>query len=532
MENRNSYFKPLKKEGKLYLVFYPAAEGGRSLDVKDVVAYLAEQGYGEYDLKELNRAVNSFTSEEVFVGMDTGIPIHEKVKISLSLDNMMVRCTFYPPADDGRNATEEDIQDALTHEGVVYGFDEDMIKNLSEAHEYCVEYLIAKGVPPTRGIDAKIEYYFSTNLSLKPKHNEDGTVNYHDLNIISRVEKGQLLARLIPAVAGSAGKDVLGGELKPRDVQNLKLSYANNITLSEDKTELYSDVTGHASLVDGKVFVSGIYEVPADVDNSIGDIDYPGNVSVKGNVKSGFIIHADGDIIVEGVVEGAQLYAGGQIIVKRGIHGMGKGLLRAKGNIVIKFIESAVVKSGGYVETESIIQSKVSADSEVRVSGGKGFIRGGSVRACIKVSAKTIGSEMGTATRIEVGIEPEKIERYTELQQRAKEIGKKIELIRPVLMNYTEKMKAGVALPADKIEFVKKQVFALKTLQAELAPINEELNSIHMEFVNASRAKVEVQNVIYGGVTVCISDLSLITKEPRKYCQFMKEAGEIKTVNL
>ena len=90
------------------------------------------------------------------------------------------------------------------------------------------------------------------------------------------------------------------------------------------KTEIFSEVTGHASLVKGKVFVSSVFEVPADVDNSIGNVEYAGNVHVAGNVKGGFEVRAKGDIIVEGVVEDALLEAGGQIIVKRGIHGMGK----------------------------------------------------------------------------------------------------------------------------------------------------------------------------------------------------------------
>ena len=218
--------------------------------------------------------------------------------------------------------------------------------------------------------------------------------------------------------------------------------------------------------------------------------------------------------------------------MQRGIHGMGKGLLSAKGNVVIKFIESATVRSGGYIETESIIQSKVSANTEINVSGGKGFIMGGIVRASSKISARTIGSSMGTATNVEVGIEPGKQERYAQLQQEAKELGKKIEMIRPVLINYTQKLKAGISLSADKIAFMKTQVSALKTLQGQLAPINEEMNTLRLEFMTAGRAKVEVQNVIYPGVTIKISEQSLTTKEERKYCQFVVTDGEVKAMNL
>ena len=532
MDNKNSYFKPIKRDGNVYLKFFPAQEGGKRLDVRDVQNYLNMQGYPDSDVIALNKGIIAEAPEEVLVGTDLGNPFDESVMLSISMDSMLVWCKFYPGADGARPITDDGIKDALSHEKVFYGVDDEMINQLLVEHEYCTEYLIAKGTPPSVGKDAKIEYYFSTKQSLKPKHNEDGTVNYHELDIISRVEKDQLIARLIPAVPGEAGTDVKGGTLKPRDVQQLKLSFSNNIRISEDGTELYSEVTGHASLVNGKVFVSGVYEVPADVDNSIGDINYPGNVSVKGNVKSGFMIKAEGDIIVDGVVEGAQLYAGGQIIVQRGIHGMGKGLLSARGNIVIKFIEGATVRSGGYIDTESIIQSRVSANTEITVNGGKGFIMGGMVRAGSKITAKSIGSNMGTATMVEVGVEPEKLERFADLQRNAKEISKKIEMIRPILKTYTEKMNAKVQLTPEQIGFVKKQVMALKTLQGQLAPINEEINSLRMEFVSASRAKVMIQNMIYPGVTIKISELSMTTKDTRHYCQFVKDDGEIKAVNL
>lgn len=532
MENRNSYFKPLIMGNQFYLEFFPAMEGGKTLDTKEVISYLTDLGYHDYDMRELNEASVSDEPVKVLIGETGNNTFNERVIIMLSVDDMLVRCKFYPAADGCKAITREDILDALVHEKVVHGIDATMLNALLQEREYCTDYLIAKGTPPTLGSDAKIEYYFSTQKSLKPKHNEDGSVNYHDLNIISKVEKDQLLAKLIPAVPGQPGKTVLGTELKPRDVQNLKLSYANNIRVSEDGTELYSEVTGHASLVQGKVFVSAVYEVPADVDNSIGDINYPGNVLVKGNVKSGFVIHANGDIIVEGVVEGAQLFAGGQIIVKRGIHGMGKGLLSAKSNVVIKFIEGATVKSGGYVETECIIQSNVSAQTEVVVNGGKGLIRGGKIRVSNKVSARVIGSTMGVATQIEAGIEPKKLEHFNKLQLEAKEIAKKIEVVRPILVTYSERLKAGIELPPDKVTYMKTQVVALKSLQGQLAPITAEINQLRKEFIGAGRAKVEVQDVIYPGVTIKISELSMTTKAERKYCQFVKDGAEIKVMNL
>ncbi len=76
---------------------------------------------------------------------------------------------------------------------------------------------------------------------------------------------------------------------------------------------------------------------------------------------------------MDGVVEGASLKAGGQIVLKRGIQGMGRGILEAKGNIITKFIENATVKSDGYVSTEAILHSNVAAKGDVTATGRKGF---------------------------------------------------------------------------------------------------------------------------------------------------------------
>ena len=64
---------------------------------------------------------------------------------------------------------------------------------------------------------------------------------------------------------------------------------------------------------------------------------------------------------MDGIVEGAELVAGGQIILKRGIQGTGRGKMKAGTNIVSKFIESATAEAGGFIQTESIMHSNVTA---------------------------------------------------------------------------------------------------------------------------------------------------------------------------
>jgi uncharacterized protein (DUF342 family) len=211
---------------------------------------------------------------------------------------------------------------------------------------------------------------------------------------------------------------------------------------------------------------------------------------------------------------------------------MTRGILKANGNIICKFIENATVISGGYVETESIILSQVSAASEIHVVGAKGFITGGVIRAGGMVEALTIGSEMGAPTRIEVGVEPEKKERFLELQKMIQQTNKEIAQIKPVLTSYSEKLARGEQIAKDKLRYVQQLVYTLQEKQKAVNEAQTEYLKLHTEMMRGNSARVKVKNAIYPGVTVSISDLSINMKEKRNFCQLIKQQGEIVIQNL
>ena len=77
-----------------------------------------------------------------------------------------------------------------------------------------------------------------------------------------------------------------------------------------------------------KINVFPVYEVNGDVDYNTGNIDFVGTIVIRGNVRSGFKVKADGDIRIIGSVEGAELEAAGSIEISAGIIGQNKGLLK------------------------------------------------------------------------------------------------------------------------------------------------------------------------------------------------------------
>ena len=531
MEQVNGFYRIAWREKNALCYIFAPKEGGKPVLYKDVSNLLSRHGIEGYKEYDLHQAIQSGKDCVVDLGQGSGIEFSESMDVFVSLDKMKVTCKFTPGSEKGSFLTKQDIVADLNGREIKYGISEEAIDAFLSHHIYNTDYVFAEGMAPRHGKDATIEYFFNTNPSLKPKHNEDGSVDYHTLNTICPVQKGQKIAVLHPMDPGEVGCDVFGKRITPRTVKNKKLEYGLNISISEDKTELFSDVTGHVSLTNGKVFVSDVYEVPADVDASTGDINYSGSVHIRGSVRGGFTVVAEQNIVVEGSVEDALLQAGGDIIVMHGIQGMQRGVLDAGGNVVAKYIENAKVFAGGYVETGSIIYSEVGAGEDVVVAERKGFINGGIIRAGGKVKANSIGSSMGSKTTVEVGMSPEKKERYNILQKELEQNKSELEKIKPVILKYNQIMTAGQKLDAKNQMYFKQLVERAKELNAQDDEARSEFATLQQEMLAGKHAKVIVQRDIYPGTVVSISDLSIVVKEKRSFCTIERKNGEIVFAN-
>ena len=447
----NGFFQlDLRPEGT-FLRIYAAKDGGTPVNVNEVAEYLQKKGI-EYEITDLNRKIMAITDKGVFQ-LDNVKRYQERemMMVTISPNKMEASVRFYPPSVQGFKLDKDDIYADLQNAGVRYGADSDVIDMFLQKRVYCTDFVFAVGKPVRHGTDASIEYFFKTDLRARPTLNEDGSVDFFNLNTMNHVKKGDLLARLTREDPGEYGINVCGEQVKPRDVKRLKLRYGRNIVVNEDHTEAYCEVNGHVTLVDDKIFVSDVYTAE-NVDNSTGNIEYDGSVKVNGNVCTNFSIKAKGNIEVSGVVEGAMLEADGNIIIARGMNGMAKGVLKAGGNVISKFIESSKVTAGGYVSTESILHSEVSAGTEITVSGKRGFVTGGKVSAANLISVKTLGSAMGADTIVEVGMDPSKKARMQELQKQIAENNKVLEQTHPVLTALTQKLAQGVKLRPEQLK--------------------------------------------------------------------------------
>ncbi len=533
MGMKNGYFELIIQEHGTFLRLIPPVDGGEKINAAEVASYLNQEKITGFDIRMINATILKMSDKPVDILVTSGkiIPASESLKVETSDDKMMVTGRFYPPSTDGKLLDKNGIITDLAMAGVKAGVDEKAIEDFLTNREYCKDYVLARGIEPVQGKDAEITYHFNTETSLKPKVNEDGTVDFHNLDNIARVSAGDVLATLTKEDLGHPGINVCGEVIRPREVKRLKLKYGHNIRITEDKLQLITEVSGHASLVDDKVFVSNIYEVQ-DVDASTGDINYDGNVLVKGNVRSGYTIIAKGNIEVNGVIEGAVLKAEGDILLKRGIQGMGKADVECEGNLIAKFIENAKVVAGGFIQTDSIMHSRVSAKGEIEISGKKGFVTGGVVRSAKMISAKHIGSPMGTDTVLEVGVDPVMKERYQILQNEIRESEKILNTSKPVLSAFGKKMGLGEKFSKDQLQKLQELQKTVSENELKIISNVKEMEEIEGLIRAETNACIKAQGFVYPGVKIVISDASLYVRENLTFCRFVREKGEIKGYTL
>ncbi|MGN0131785.1 MAG: DUF342 domain-containing protein [Lachnospiraceae bacterium] len=528
----NAYFQLIMNQSGTAIRLVPPSDGGEKINVAELTEYLQLKNVEVSDMKVLYQAIAALDKEVVVpLTPKCGFPEQEMFSLRVSEDRMEAIVRFYPPSNNGSPISGKDeILYDLKCRNVVFGYDEAAIETYLANRNYCEDIVVARGQEPVQGQDARIEYFFNTDLSTRPTRNEDGSVDFFHLNTINHCKTGDVLAKLYKEVHGQPGYTVYGEKISPRDIKHLTLKYGRNISLSEDGCTITSDLNGHVCLTGDKVFVSDVYEVE-NVGPATGNIESEGSVLVTGNVQAGFSIKAKGNVEVRGVVEGATIETDGDIIIARGMNGMGKGVLNAGGRIILKFAENATINAGAYVESESILHSNVSANTEVIVDGKKGFIAGGVVRATEKISCKTLGSSMGADTVVEVGVNPEQKKRYQDLQKEVMDITKNLKNIQPILVNATQKLKKGEKFPPEQMKYIQTLAVANKQQTERLEADQAELKQLDEMMQSQKQACVCVSDDVYAGTKIAIGDVSMVLKSTMRYCRFIRERGDIKATS-
>ena len=327
--------------------------------------------------------------------------------VYVTADRLAAWLVVFPPVGEGRELDPEMLDAILKESGVSYGLNRELLDGLPDSeNRYFRLFLIARGKAVIHGKDGYVEDFFKRAVKKRFEEDEHGRVDYFHLNIVQNVEKGQPICQIIPPVPGTPGRTVLDEEIICKEGKMPTLPKGRNTEASEDGLQLLAVKAGRVEFSGRSFVVKSVLEIAGNVDFSTGNINFVGDVHIHGDVGSGFSVRTIGNVTIDGVVEAAEIEAGGDLIVAKGILGDSRAMIRAHHDVYAKYMENCTVHCRGNLQTDCIVNCDVYCDGEVGVRSGRGTIIGGRIRAAQGVDAKVVGSKSESVTSIFLGGQP------------------------------------------------------------------------------------------------------------------------------
>lgn len=447
--------------------------------------------------------------------------INDEIILEISRDGLKAYMSIL-------NSNSYPMEDAIKKidDYIKYGLNKELAYNLLERNEAIDRVLIAEGTSPIDGKNGHIEYNFETKRALMPKMNKDGTVDYRELDSINKVSNGEVLAKIILPTLGIEGKKVTGESIPAKKGKTPKFKNGKNTIVSEDGLNLKSDTDGLVEVKNGKIDVLEILNLDY-VDNSVGNIDFSGNVIIDKDILNGFSVKSKGSVEIRGAVEGGYIQCQGDVLVRRGIQGYNRITVESKGNLCTKFIENACINVSGNITSESIMHSNVTSKSNILLLGKNGLIVGGICRANNEIRAKVIGSSMATKTILEVGIDPDIKLRQETLEKELEASDENLEKLNKSLV-VLDRLKRSNKLDAKKQSLYYDLLSAKETIYLENKKIKNDLLLIREKIDTLSKGQIKVSDTIYPGTKIVIGNSYLNIKRKMQNCRFYNENGEIR----
>lgn len=430
-----------------------------------------------------------------------------EVLVEISPDRMLATVLLRSiNEDEYLTYSFDEVMDRLADAGVKTGIEEDKIHNLVDNKIYDKKFSVACGRFAEQGDNGYYDFFFNTetNRDNKPVIREDGTVDYFNIQMFQKVNAGDKLVEYHEPTKGNFGYDVCGKLLVPKPGKPCPKIHGKGFSTSEDGREYFAAIDGKIEYSNFDLVISNVYEVNGDVDLSVGNIDFNGDVSIKGGVRSGVTVHAMGDIYIGGYVEGASIISGKNIIMRDGVNAKNTGKIEAEGTISAKFFENVNVFAKGDIKCGYMLNSNVLSYGKVIVEGIHGSIIGGDITGVMGVETTSCGHTTDTKTVVRVGSTKELRREYADYIMKLRDITTQIETFDQALAKYNA-LKDVSSEKYDQDMYTR--VFQSKIVKkAEKGKLEDKSRNLFNLIRDSENAVVKVLKNLYPGTRVVMED--------------------------
>jgi len=521
----SSYKLTFESEG-VFLEIPEEQERGSEVDRNELLHHLTRKKIVDLSVSTVqNLLEEGFGRKRIAITQNEHI-YGEDLSIVVTGDELEASARLLPPEPEGHPLDLAAAKIKLAEAGITHGIDDEAIELLLKSKDYGEPYVVARALPPVDGEDGKLIFHFSTDERTgAPVEIGGGRVDYRTLDLFIPVTEGELLVAKADATEGTPGTSVKGNAIKQRPGKETSLPRGKNVIYNNERTEMTAACSGMVEYVNNSINVSNVYNVKGDCDMSIGNIDFDGSVHISGSVRSGHTVKATGGINVGGSVEAAKLIADGNIEVKGGMQGSGKGSIEAGGSVTIMYIEQGSISADGPVTVDVSIHSNIETGSTLHAKGKRGAIIGGRAAAGGDIVVNFIGSLSNTRTEVEVGVMPRKRARILVLEKELQRLATdKIKLDQ--LEAYLEKSKGSMDNETwTKLHLSGVENRRVNTEETEL--FTKEIEDLKYEIEHATDSRVHVFETAFSGSRIVIGPSALKINDEISYASFRYSEGDI-----
>ena len=450
----------------------------------------------------------------------SNVNMSAEVVLFTTADNLAAWLLVYPPLGSGREADRSMLEAELRKGGIRFGVNEEALDTIaSDPNLYFHMHMIARGEAPVHGEDGRIEDLFSRDVKWAPKMSESGKIDYTELNLIQNVNKGETICNIIPPTQGTPGRSVLGQPIPNKPGKPATIPAGRNTEVSKDGASLLASATGRVEFSAQKFLVNPMLEIKGNVDYSTGNIHFLGDVTIMGDVCTGFNVKALGSVTINGVVEACRIETGGDLTIQKGVKGDNQAVIQSRRNLYAKYLENCDICVKEDLQSDCIINCNIFSDGSIYADAGRGVIIGCRIRAANSVYAKTVGTKAESHITIKLGGLPSA---EFELQSLEHELSRLTSILE-LLEQQPDSPAKLKGLPAVRAN--------ITTTLNKLRQQKEVIEGLHIqEYVQKYNEQRLICDTVYPGTDLSIGYANLPIKSEVRYCKASLVSGEIRLI--
>ncbi|MBO5113974.1 MAG: DUF342 domain-containing protein [Lachnospiraceae bacterium] len=402
--------------------------------------------------------------------------------------------------------TVDELEVILRNNGIVYGIDhkalEDLVKRQKKtfmlSEEDC-NTLVARGKKPKHGKDGYYEWKFHAGRKRTPDLKEDGTIDFDSMKWFDFVKKGQILAVYHFVEPSVDGMSVFGEIIRAKTGKEKPVLCGRGFEILPDFKTYVASADGHVSLKNKELIVEELLLLD-EVQNMSQPLCYDGDVYIRGNIEGPIALEVNGDLVVDGFVQGARIKCKGNLILKGGINNVaGQEKVYAGGRVISRFFEYVTLHAEGNVYFGTSLNSDLSTYGEMVSYGEKGCIVGGNSYSEKGFCLSNIGNSAGIPTALNLGSNEAIRSVYADLEREIMEIKEAM----TKLVSARNQIIFNRKIEKNKMEEMILQINSMiEKKERELIDANQRMENVRKRDKRACQSRIIVEQKVYENVQV------------------------------